>query len=194
MRIKAHPTTYRGTRFRSRLEARWAAFFDLAGWRWQYEPGDYEGWSPDFTIIGDHAAIPVEVKPIEWPGDPQACRSIVLERPDLEKVRKQERPEILILGAYPMSWATDHGMSGPFLGMLWNEEWTQEWPDAKNKVDRAILWEGNGRALDFSASSNSYAYRVEGIADGDHHLKPISPTHIDLMWGKANELTQWRAH
>ena len=30
--IKAIPTTYAGVRFRSRLEARWAAFFDLCGW------------------------------------------------------------------------------------------------------------------------------------------------------------------
>jgi hypothetical protein len=31
-------TEYAGARFRSRLEARWAAFFDLCGWRWEYEP------------------------------------------------------------------------------------------------------------------------------------------------------------
>ena len=33
------PTLYGGVRFRSRLEARWAAFFfDVAGWSWEYEP------------------------------------------------------------------------------------------------------------------------------------------------------------
>jgi hypothetical protein len=32
------PTTYRNTTFRSRLEARWAAFFDLVDWSWVYEP------------------------------------------------------------------------------------------------------------------------------------------------------------
>ena len=31
-------TFYKGYRFRSRLEARWAAFFDLCKWRWEYEP------------------------------------------------------------------------------------------------------------------------------------------------------------
>jgi hypothetical protein len=30
-------TLYRGYRFRSRLEARWAVFFDVAGIPWQYE-------------------------------------------------------------------------------------------------------------------------------------------------------------
>ena len=31
-KIAAIPTTYSGVVFRSRLEARWAAFFDLCGW------------------------------------------------------------------------------------------------------------------------------------------------------------------
>jgi hypothetical protein len=31
------PTLYRGTHFRSRLEARWAATFDSLGWYWEYE-------------------------------------------------------------------------------------------------------------------------------------------------------------
>jgi len=48
--IKAHPTLYNGVRFRSRLEARWACFFDLLEWKWEYEPIDFEGWTPDFKI------------------------------------------------------------------------------------------------------------------------------------------------
>ena len=34
--IKAKPTTYAGVRFRSQLEATWAAFFDVAGMPWEY--------------------------------------------------------------------------------------------------------------------------------------------------------------
>lgn len=37
MDIEAIPTTYNGCRFRSRLEARWALYFDLVGITWQYE-------------------------------------------------------------------------------------------------------------------------------------------------------------
>lgn len=48
--IKAHPTMYKSTLFRSRLEARWAAFFDMIGWCWEYEPIDIEGWTPDFKV------------------------------------------------------------------------------------------------------------------------------------------------
>lgn len=39
---KAIQTRYKGYRFRSRLEARWAVFFDHLGIEWQYEPEGYD--------------------------------------------------------------------------------------------------------------------------------------------------------
>ena len=48
--IKPIPTVYAGVQFRSRLEAKWAAWFDLMSLDWQYEPFDLEGWAPDFLI------------------------------------------------------------------------------------------------------------------------------------------------
>lgn len=49
-------TIYRGFRFRSRLEARWAVFFDAAGIGWRYEPQGYragngEPYLPDFLLF-----------------------------------------------------------------------------------------------------------------------------------------------
>jgi hypothetical protein len=40
--IKAIETTYKGYRFRSRLEARWAVFFETLGIPWKYENEGYE--------------------------------------------------------------------------------------------------------------------------------------------------------
>lgn len=40
--IKAIETHYAGCRFRSRLEARWAVFFDHLGIAWEYEPQGFE--------------------------------------------------------------------------------------------------------------------------------------------------------
>lgn len=60
--MKAIETRYKGYRFRSRLEARWAVFFDALGIKWEYEPEGYDlgeaGWYlPDFMIyIGDNSA------------------------------------------------------------------------------------------------------------------------------------------
>jgi hypothetical protein len=44
MAIKAITTHYGGYKFRSRLEARWAVFFDECGIEWEYEP---EGFTVD---------------------------------------------------------------------------------------------------------------------------------------------------
>lgn len=52
--IKAIETQYKGFRFRSRLEARWAVFFEAMCIEWQYEPEGYELQSgrylPDFKL------------------------------------------------------------------------------------------------------------------------------------------------
>ena len=54
MTIKAIETKYNGYRFRSRLEARWAVFFDTAGIEYQYEPQGFvvndTGYLPDFLL------------------------------------------------------------------------------------------------------------------------------------------------
>jgi hypothetical protein len=55
MTIKAIETSYRGCRFRSRLEARWAVFFDSLNISWEYEKEGYDlgelGWYlPDFWL------------------------------------------------------------------------------------------------------------------------------------------------
>lgn len=42
MNIKAIETKYKGYRFRSRLEARWAVFFDALGIDWRYECDGFE--------------------------------------------------------------------------------------------------------------------------------------------------------
>lgn len=66
--MNAIPTTYRGINFRSRLEARWAAFFDLCETRWLYEPIDLNNYIPDFLINPDNERKSiVEVKPCLGP-------------------------------------------------------------------------------------------------------------------------------
>lgn len=53
--LKAIETSYKGYRFRSRLEARWAVFFDALGVPWEYEAQGYElgeagRYLPDFWL------------------------------------------------------------------------------------------------------------------------------------------------
>lgn len=42
--------TYNGQNFRTPLEAQWAAFFDLAGWKWRVNPLRVGNWAPDFLV------------------------------------------------------------------------------------------------------------------------------------------------
>lgn len=55
MKIKAIETFYNGYKFRSRLEARWAVFFDHIGIKYLYEPEGYKMsdgtmYLPDFYL------------------------------------------------------------------------------------------------------------------------------------------------
>lgn len=65
--IKAIETRYAGCRFRSRLEARWAVFFDHLGIKWEYEPQGFDLSSgyylPDFFLPGIGEGSWFEVKP-----------------------------------------------------------------------------------------------------------------------------------
>lgn len=65
--VHAIPTEYKGVLFRSRLEARWAVFFDTAGIPWEYEPeafGDgQQGYLPDFWLPDQQCYV--EIKPTE---------------------------------------------------------------------------------------------------------------------------------
>ena len=72
--IKAIETTFAGYRFRSRLEARWAVFFDSIGLPWEYEKEGYSlpgigAYLPDFwlpyTPYYPNGGYFVEIKPAE---------------------------------------------------------------------------------------------------------------------------------
>lgn len=69
--ISAIETHYKGYRFRSRLEARWAMFFDRVGVTWVHEPQPFsvagEAYLPDFLVSMAGAEVVHEVKSLhEW--------------------------------------------------------------------------------------------------------------------------------
>lgn len=82
--IKPIPTRYAGYLFRSRLEARWAVFFQVLGLRWQYEVEglDLDGvhYLPDFKITSRNGRLVqwVEVKPDD--GSPPDNKFTALDR------------------------------------------------------------------------------------------------------------------
>lgn len=65
--IAARPTTYRGIKMRSRLEARVASELDTNDYTWTYEPRAYAGvggqYLPDFELTGAPFPLFMEVRP-----------------------------------------------------------------------------------------------------------------------------------
>ena len=99
--IKAIETEYNGYKFRSRLEARWAVFFDALGVEYVYEPEGYEfedgtKYLPDFKIYVRHRSYTDEWEPVyvEVKG--------VMSNADMHKIEKlSEHVPVLILGNLP---------------------------------------------------------------------------------------------
>ncbi len=107
--IKAIPTEYKGYRFRSRLEARWAVFFDACGVEWEYEPEGYdlgEGtyYLPDFLLHGvDGRAegdLYVEVKGQMTDEDARKIKRFAKTGINPYKLEKSETA-ILVVGKIP---------------------------------------------------------------------------------------------
>jgi hypothetical protein len=109
MDIQAIETNYKGYRFRSRLEARWAIFFDALSMPYEYEKEGFNlgnaGWYlPDFYLPDTETWI--EVKPSE-PDETERCKvrtlacardeyvDIVVGTPSIASVESSSSREIL---------------------------------------------------------------------------------------------------
>jgi hypothetical protein len=109
--IKPIETSYAGCRFRSRLEARWAVFFDKLGVKWEYEPQGYmiggvhnqpkRWYLPDFylpehgTWVEVKGAINNELLPLlALAVDPFSGGSLPLDSPRIPMERKEFSPSV----------------------------------------------------------------------------------------------------
>ncbi len=197
--IKAHPTTYAGVNFRSRLEATWAAFFDLCGWEWEYEPFDLDGWVPDFVLKGEIRCL-IEVKPIDFSQSPKEWwglnASVLAKRyaskafdydskfPTSEGMKRGD-PEIMVLGNGPYF---DAGYFAPWMmGVFAREEW------GMGSIP-ASFFVGIDRPLDYASCEGSFVYRMSGEYDGDHHLIHIKDDLPSRLWKEAQNITRWKGH
>lgn len=85
--INAIDTYYKGYKFRSRLEARWAVAFDAVGIKWEYEPEGFESdgvrYLPDFRLTNvRHRSWSDQFAPV-W----VEVKGVMTEE-DLLKIRK----------------------------------------------------------------------------------------------------------
>lgn len=157
-------TAYRDYLFRSRLEAKWAVFFDLCGWAWSYEPKDFRGWIPDFAI-GEHPVL-VEIKPFwhddEWSDAKEKIMASGCDEP------------VLLLGNDPTWRMKNRTWSGetccPPFGILFDQ------------IDREYepgFWDDEDVHFGFTEGGDSFF-------DGRYGLCPLDGGWWNLIW-KAPE-------
>lgn len=174
-------TLFNGIEYRSRLEARWAAFFHQIGWIFTYEPFDGDGYIPDFLVHGDRPML-VEIKPA------------VTEADYYEPVDKIERGltdwqhDVLIVGASPTTKALlnpgDGDVVAGALGEHRGDGGTRDWaPGAWSSCTQC----GH---LAVCHSLMSYTCRPCGHYDGN--IAPPYEHQITMAWATATNHVKWR--
>lgn len=176
--IKAIPTLYNGTWFRSRLEARWAAFFDFAEWRWTYEPVDTSNYAPDFMLAFKRPLF-VEVKPLTW-SDLDDDNAII-QSVRTKVAESGIRGEILLLGLSPITTGGRFNYLGQLLDV--DEEGVSPWTDAF-----AFKCECCGRRT-LASEQHSWHCRVTGCYDGRDHFDDWD---AEFDFRRAGSEVQWR--
>lgn len=118
--LKAIETYWRGNRYRSRLEARWAVFMDAMDIEYRYEPEgfDLDGlwYLPDFWL--PKQAIWLEIKPVE-PDDGEAEKAHRL-------AQASQRPVLILWGDIPNLSPRALAQSA-YLYDAWQHAETGEW-------------------------------------------------------------------
>lgn len=138
----SRPTTYKQTEFRSELEASWAAFFDIRGIIWEYEPLlNLSTWRPDFLLeTKEDQKQLTEVKPYltlqDWEQDTLTIHKII------NAFQNKNKVFAILLGASPLAECCfSFGLSGiekniPMFEPIFinDEDVSLDWNRAKNTV------------------------------------------------------------
>jgi hypothetical protein len=171
--VRSIATLYSGTLFRSRLEARWGAMFDLLKWSWAYEPIDLNWHIPDFLLRFPAGDVALEVKP--------ETRLSDLHGHAMRTARAGWGGDVLALGAVIF----DHGIIGvtaePFEGC--------EHITGAARVFRCI----NCGAVSFLNDDHHWRCRANGCYAGNAHVGEMDPRELADLWALAGNRVQWRS-
>lgn len=180
-------TTYKGFRFRSRLEARWAAMFDQLRWRWDYEPLDGNHYIPDFLIHGEAPCL-VEVRPCVTRDDYlREARKVVA---GLEGVWDGH---VVLVGASPTSDGAQSDMWVPHTWLYagFYVMGPANWYSAPSPIAWTRCGEDSCNRLAWFNTEDEYRSLPCGHWDGDHYLREVQASEIQVMWAAACNETRW---
>jgi hypothetical protein len=176
------PTFFDGIQYRSRLEAKWAAFFTQIGWEFVYEPFDGNGYIPDFLIQGDMPMI-VEIKPAVTGPDFHDAMFKTLK--GLEGVWDRD---VLVLGATPFPDLKSAFGPSDSAGLMDDGDWGCEGGPAIGTG----LWMKCGQcgANGVHHDEQSFACRPCGHHEGDHLLGEPDRKLVNY-WNHATNEVRW---
>lgn len=174
MGISAIETRYKGYRFRSRLEARWAVYFDAIGIEWEYEP---EGFNlggilylPDFWL--PQVSMWAEVKAVGLKGDEwRKCQRLANE---------SFHPVLMLVGTpdFRSYWAIGSNLDG--------EEDLCDYILDTSFLNEGRFWGSSGAdypsflSIDYHYCCHDFRRAVEAARSSrfEHGEEPSSTTYL----------------
>jgi hypothetical protein len=188
MTIQPIVTEYKGNRFRSRLEARWAALFDLARLPYIYEPNDMGSYIPDFLIPGQRPVY-VEVGPVLT---------------EEEYVAKAAKPlatltgyDFMVVGTDPL--ARQLRGSNTTIGMHW--QWFADGDETGHSQALAVIGfctkHGDpgmnpGCGQGFVVNDTMWFVKSPcGDYNGGSWHDELCRDDVERMWAEAGRVVQW---
>jgi hypothetical protein len=183
--IAAIPTEYKGRVYRSRLEARWAAFFDRLELEFEYEPFDLGKWSPDF-LLRDISTL-VEVKPLTafdpnvWAKMIAAHKERGLDQSLLLTMVAPKLDGVVYIGWLAIPWR-DQTMTPLAAGIGWYPA------DSRPAfISDIVCYISNG-----FISAGGKSVKLEGFGFGDCSNFPDSYHDYTMeQWARATEDVQY---
>ena len=187
--LRVIETRYKGYRFRSRLEARWAVYFDAEDIAWEYEPQGYDldgvCYLPDFWL--PQVSMFAEVKAGEFtPEELRKCR-LLAEATDYRVLLLDGAPDMRSYFAmHPPAYWSDYGYavtpSEPSCDYVVSSD--HEYPQTQGRFfqDTGTAWPNptRGWSWDFQRSVNAargarFEHGEHGLGERGSHVTKPSP-------------------
>jgi hypothetical protein len=182
--IKAIETIYRGYRMRSRLEARWAVYFDAIGVEWEYEIEGFETeggkYLPDFWLKTVDMWAEVKAKPFN-PAEIEKANSLVAG---------SKRPLLMLVGTpafkkYQISYmcSEEHQLGGDIVIPAQDHVEYRSCLLSSRLLssERRFVWNASDSELpDPVALRAVEAARSARFEFGEHGPLPTTSTHLTM--------------
>lgn len=193
--LKAIQTQYNGYLFRSRLEARWAVFFDACGVKFEYEPEGYDlgnglMYLPDFLLHGvvgrDSGDLFVEVKVTMNQADAEKIKRFAEIGKNHRLPNEKFNPAILVVGQIPKgscmgaitacigsrAYADQHGWPNEFNFETIDGDYFAAHPGVNLSGGFELFGDDSGYLCEMDEIKTEKAYRLARQARFEHGLIP----------------------